>query len=43
MEFEHEFQGFAGKMQKRTAEEPPPEETVPFTGPRYPIDAEEGT
>jgi hypothetical protein len=42
VEFELEFQGFAGKMQKRAAEEPPQEEPVPFTGPRYPIDAEEG-
>jgi len=43
VEFELEFQGFAGKPQKRAAEQPQPvEEPAPFTGPRYPIDAEDG-
>lgn len=37
VEFEFEFQGFAGKLGKK-AEVPPPPEEAPFTGPRYPID-----
>jgi hypothetical protein len=43
VEFELEFQGFAGKPQKRAAEPSQQvEEPAPFTGPRYPIDAEDG-
>jgi hypothetical protein len=36
IEFDLEFQGFAGKLGKK-AEVPPPE-PPPFTGPKYPID-----
>lgn len=42
VEFELEFQGFAGKLAKNAADVPPPEheedEAMPFTGPQYPID-----
>jgi hypothetical protein len=37
IEFDLEFQGFAGKLGKKGAEVPPPE-PPPFTGPKYPID-----
>jgi len=37
-EFDLEFQGFAGKLGKKAAEIPPPEDPAPFTGPKYPID-----
>lgn len=36
VEFDLEFQGFAGKLNKKA--EPPPAEEPPFTGPKYPID-----
>lgn len=44
VEFEFEFQGFAGKLAKKAADLPPPAEAddVPFTGPRYPIDDDHG-
>jgi hypothetical protein len=41
VEFELEFQGFAGKPGRKVAEVPPPAEP-PFTGPKYPIDDEPG-
>ncbi len=41
VEYELEFQGFAGKPQKHKVEEPAAEESTTFTGPRYPIDAED--
>jgi len=37
IEFDLEFQGFAGKLGKKGTDVPPPE-APPFTGPRYPID-----
>ena len=37
VEFDLEFQGFAGKLGKK-GEVPPPNDTAPFTGPKYPID-----
>ena len=37
-EFELEFQGFFGKVDKRAGAVPPPEDATPFTGPQYPID-----
>ena len=37
-EFEFEFQGFLGKLDKRAGEVPPVEDAPPFTGPQYPID-----
>ena len=43
VEFELEFQGFAGKPGKKGVELPPPAEEQPFTGPRYPIDDDGGT
>lgn len=39
-EFEFEFQGFLGKLDKRAGEVPPAEDPQPFTGPQYPIDDE---
>lgn len=44
VDFELEFQGFAGKLGKKVGDLPPPAEAddVPFTGPRYPIDDEHG-
>ena len=41
IEFDLEFQGFAGKLGKKGAEVPPPE-PPPFTGPKYPIDDDSG-
>lgn len=41
IEFDLEFQGFAGKLGKKGAEMPPPE-PPPFTGPKYPIDDDSG-
>jgi hypothetical protein len=41
VEFDLEFQGFAGKLGKKVAELPPPE-PPPFTGPKYPIDDDTG-
>jgi membrane protein implicated in regulation of membrane protease activity len=40
VEFDLEFQGFAGKLGKKNVELPPPSDEQPFTGPRYPIDDE---
>lgn len=40
VEFDLEFQGFAGKLGKKAGELPPPPDQDPFTGPRYPIDDE---
>ena len=37
VEFDLEFQGFAGKLGKK-GEVPPPSDSAPFTGPKYPID-----
>ncbi|HZN41025.1 MAG TPA: hypothetical protein VFD82_19620 [Planctomycetota bacterium] len=37
VEFDLEFQGFVGKLGKK-GEVPPPHDTAPFTGPKYPID-----
>lgn len=39
VEFDLEFQGFAGKLGKKAGDVPPPVED-PFTGPKYPIDDE---
>lgn len=39
VEYEIEFIGVSGKLQKKT--EPAPEEPPPFTGPQYPIDDED--
>jgi hypothetical protein len=41
VEFDLEFQGFAGKLGKKGVEVPPPE-PPPFTGPKYPIDDDSG-
>lgn len=41
VEVDLEFQGFAGKLGKKAAEVPPPDDAAPFTGPKYPIDDEE--
>lgn len=41
IEFDLEFQGFAGKLGKKGVEMPPPE-PPPFTGPKYPIDDDSG-
>ncbi|MFY9340899.1 MAG: hypothetical protein WAT39_00325, partial [Planctomycetota bacterium] len=41
VEFDLEFQGFAGKLGKKGTEVPPPE-PPPFTGPKYPIDDDSG-
>ncbi|MBL8756161.1 MAG: hypothetical protein JNK15_22900 [Planctomycetes bacterium] len=41
VDFDLEFQGFAGKLGKKGAELPPPE-PPPFTGPKYPIDDDSG-
>jgi hypothetical protein len=43
IDYEIEFVGFGGKLQRKGAEPPPPreEEPAPFTGPQYPIDDEE--
>lgn len=38
VEMDLEFQGFAGRLGKKGAEVPPPDDGVPFTGPKYPID-----
>lgn len=38
VEIDLEFQGFAGKLGKKGAELPPPDDGAPFTGPKYPID-----
>jgi hypothetical protein len=41
VEFDLEFQGFAGKLGKKAGEVPPPEpDPSTFTGPKYPIDDE---
>ncbi|MBL8727523.1 MAG: hypothetical protein JNM25_03760 [Planctomycetes bacterium] len=41
VEFDLEFQGFAGKLGKKSVDlPPPPGDEQPFTGPRYPIDDE---
>ena len=40
-EVEIEFQGFAGRLGKKSGEVPPPE-PAPFTGPKYPIDDDPG-
>lgn len=37
-EFDLEFQGFAGKLGRKAADIPPPDDPAPFTGPKYPID-----
>lgn len=43
VDFDIEFLGFAGRMPKKPEPEPAPEEVPePFTGPRYPIDDDEG-
>lgn len=42
VEFELEFQGFAGRLPRKAGELPPPEVDAPFTGPKYPIDDDEG-
>ncbi|MBL9078681.1 MAG: hypothetical protein JNL08_14320 [Planctomycetes bacterium] len=44
VEFEFEFQGFAGKLGKKGVDLTPPPEAPepPFTGPRYPIDDDGG-
>lgn len=39
VEYDLEFQGFAGKLGKKAGDVPPPE-PPPFTGPKYPIDDE---
>ncbi|MEO6596727.1 MAG: hypothetical protein ABIP94_18425 [Planctomycetota bacterium] len=39
VEFDLEFQGYAGKLGKKAGEVPPATE-APFTGPKYPIDDE---
>lgn len=41
VDFDLEFQGFAGKIGKKGGEVPPPE-PPPFTGPKYPIDDDGG-
>jgi hypothetical protein len=41
-EIQLEFQGFAGKLSKKAGDLPPPE-SPPFTGPKYPIDDDQGT
>lgn len=41
VEFELEFQGFAGKPGRKPVDVPPPVDP-PFTGPKYPIDDEPG-
>ncbi len=41
VEFDLEFQGFAGKVGKKGVDVPPPE-PPPFTGPKYPIDDDNG-
>ena len=41
VEFDLEFQGFAGKAGKKGVEMQPPHEAPPFTGPQYPIDDEQ--
>lgn len=38
VEFDLEFQGFVGKLGKKGEVPPPPNDTAPFTGPKYPID-----
>jgi xanthine/CO dehydrogenase XdhC/CoxF family maturation factor len=38
VEVDLEFQGFAGKLGKKAAEVPAPDDGAPFTGPKYPID-----
>jgi hypothetical protein len=40
VEFDLEFQGFAGKLGKKAGDVPPPAEVEPppFTGPKYPIE-----
>jgi hypothetical protein len=38
VEMDLEFQGFAGRLGKKGAEVPPPDDGAPFTGPKYPID-----
>jgi hypothetical protein len=38
VEYDLEFQGFAGKLGKKNVELPEPPDEQPFTGPRYPID-----
>lgn len=40
VEFDLEFQGFAGKLGKKAADVPPPVVDDGFTGPKYPIDDE---
>jgi hypothetical protein len=40
VEYDMEFQGFAGKLGKKSGEVPPPADPAPFTGPKYPIDDE---
>ncbi len=40
VEFDLEFQGFAGRLGKKAGDVPPPAETDHFTGPKYPIDDE---
>lgn len=42
VEFDLEFQGFAGKLGKKNVDLPAPPEEPPFTGPRYPIDDDTG-
>lgn len=41
VEFDLEFQGFVGKLGKK-GEVPPPSDSAPFTGPKYPIDDDTG-
>ncbi len=41
IEYDLEFQGFAGKLGKKGLDVPPPE-PPPFTGPKYPIDDDSG-
>lgn len=44
VDFEIEFVGFAGKLNRKAAAEapePPPPDSSPFTGPQYPIDDED--
>lgn len=45
VEFELEFQGFAGKLGRKNVDLSPPvaESEPPFTGPRYPIDDDGGS
>lgn len=42
VDYELEFQGFAGKLGKKAGDVPPPE-PPPFTGPKYPIDDDGGS